>query len=60
MIVEQPFIGGIICTDLLYFDRYRSVVFYHIDIFRIGPRRDLDGGNTCLGVGGKFGRNERE
>ena len=57
MIVGPHLIGGkplvlFFGTDLFYLDRCNGVLYYHIDVFGVGYRRDLDGGNTCMGVGG--------
>ena len=49
---------GIICPAFLYLNRCRSEVCYPIDFFILGTMIDLYRGNTCLGVGGKFGRTE--
>ena len=51
---------NIVCTGLLYLDRSYGMLCYWIDVFNLEYIRDLGGGNICLGVGGKVGRNEWE
>ena len=47
-------------TDFMYSERWDSASFYLIDATRLGPIIYLDGSNTYLGVGGKFGRAEKK
>ena len=48
----------IIGSGFLYFDRCNGELCYCIDVFSLGSRRDLGGGNTYLYFGGKFGRDD--
>ena len=50
----------IICTNLFYLDKRNGAVLYPINVFRLGPRKDLVRWNKYLGVGGKVRRNYEE
>ena len=50
----------IICPNLFYPDRCNDVACYTIDFFSLGPRRNMDIGDKCLGVDDKVGSTEGE
>ena len=50
--------NSIICPGFLYTNICSCAACYNIDLFSLGSRKYLNGGNICLGVGGKFRRTE--